>query len=320
MPAFTPGLDIRQLVKHFDGPSGQGVLAVDRVSFQVAPGTVFGLVGPNGAGKTTIIRIIMGILGADEGEVRFGGRPITRLSRRVPSGESRRFGYLPEERGLYQKSGLRETLVYLTQLKGLSGADAGRRVDAYLERFDLQAYAHKNIQTLSKGNQQKAQFIAAVAHQPDVVILDEPFAGLDPVNQLVLKEIIGELQGRGTTLIFSTHQMEQVERLCDRFCLINRGRVVLGGTLAEVKRERGESCVQVTFEGGLPVGLDRWLTILETRDDTVMGRLKQGLAPTLKGLVDLGQVVEFKVRQPTLEEIFIETVKGSERALQEEQS
>ena len=303
MPPFTPGLDIRQLVKQFDGPSGQDVRAVDQVSFQVDPGTVFGLLGPNGAGKTTIIRIIMGILGADGGTVHYGGRPITRLSR---------FGYLPEERGLYQKSGLRETLVYLTQLKGLSGADAGHRVDACLERFDLQAQASKNIQTLSKGNQQKAQFIAAIAHEPEVVILDEPFAGLDPVNQLVLKEVIGELQAQGTTILFSTHQMEQVERLCDRLCLIHRGRVVLEGTLAEVRSERGGSCVQVTFEGGLPTGLDRWLTILETKDDRVVGSLKDGLAPTLKGLMDLGQVVEFKVRQPTLEEIFIETVKGSE--------
>ena len=294
------GLEIHRLMKVFDG-----VQAVDGASFQVAPGTIFGLLGPNGAGKTTIIRIIMGILGADEGEIRYQGHPITRL-------ESRRFGYLPEERGLYQKTRLRETLIYLARLKGLAPADAAGRVDAYLERFELQEYAQKNIQALSRGNQQKAQFIAAVVHQPEVVILDEPFAGLDPVNQIILKEIISELQAGGATILLSTHQMEQVERLCQAICLINRGRVVLEGSLAEVKDDHSEQRVEVTFDGIIPEGVDRWLAVLETRDSTVTGELKRGLAPTLKGLVDLGRVLEFKVREPTLEEIFISAVKEPE--------
>jgi len=299
-PPANQGLEIHHLMKVFDG-----VQAVDGVSFKVAPGAIFGLLGPNGAGKTTIIRIIMGILGADEGEIRYQGHPITRL-------ESRRFGYLPEERGLYQKTRLRETLIYLARLKGLAPADAAGRVDAYLERFELQEYAQKNIQTLSRGNQQKAQFIAAIVHQPEVVILDEPFAGLDPVNQIILKEIISELQAGGATILLSTHQMEQVERLCQAICLINRGRVVLEGSLAEVKDDHSEQRVEVTFDGIIPEGVDRWLAVLETRDSTVTGELKRGLAPTLKGLVDLGRVLEFKVREPTLEEIFISAVKEPE--------
>lgn len=301
----SQGLDICRLVKTFDG-----LTAVDGVSFQVEPGTIFGLLGPNGAGKTTIIRIIIGILGAEEGEVHYQGHPITRL-------ESRRFGYLPEERGLYQKTRLRETLVYLARLKGLARAEAAARVGAYLERFELQAYAHKNIQALSKGNQQKAQFIAAIVHQPGILILDEPFVGLDPVNQIVLKEIITELRAGGTTILFSTHQMEQVERLCQSICLINRGQVVLSGSLSEVKAGYSQRCVEVTFEGSIPDEVDQWLAVLETRDGstgqgTVVGNLKRGLAPTLKGLVDLGRVLEFKVREPTLEEIFIEAVKGEQ--------
>jgi len=304
-PSDSQGLDICRLVKTFDG-----LVAVDKVSFKVEPGAIFGLLGPNGAGKTTIIRVVMGILGADEGEVRYQGHPITRL-------ESRRFGYLPEERGLYQKTRLRETLIYLARLKGLAPADAAGRVDAYLEQLELQEYAQKNIRALSRGNQQKAQFIAAIVHQPEVVILDEPFAGLDPVNQIILKEIISELQAGGATILLSTHQMEQVERLCQAICLINRGRVVLDGSLAEVKDDhslsgQGEQRVEVTFDGSIPEGVDRWLAVLETRDSTVTGELKRDLAPTLKGLVDLGRVLEFKVREPTLEEIFISAVKEPE--------
>lgn len=297
-PSDSQGLDISRLVKNFNG-----LVAVDDVSFKVAPGASFGLLGPNGAGKTTIIRIVMGILGADNGEVQYQGQPITRL-------ESRRFGYLPEERGLYQKTHLRETLVYLARLKGLTFSEAAGRVDAYLERFELQDYAQKNIQTLSKGNQQKAQFIAAIVHEPEVVILDEPFVGLDPVNQIVLKEIITELQAGGATILLSSHQMEQVERLCQAICLIDRGRVVLEGSLVDVKGAHSEQRVEVTFDRSIPEGVDRWLAAPETRDSTVAGELKRGLAPTLKGLMDLGRVLEFKVRESTLEEIFIKAVKG----------
>ncbi|UCD39123.1 MAG: ATP-binding cassette domain-containing protein [Fidelibacterota bacterium] len=287
-------------MKTFDG-----LTAVNGVTFQVERGSVFGLLGPNGAGKTTIIRIIMGILGADGGAVHYDGHPITRL-------ESRRFGYLPEERGLYQKTRLRETLVYLARLKGLTQTEATDRVDHYLARFDLTAYAHRNIQALSKGNQQKAQFIAAVVHQPSMIFLDEPFAGLDPVNQIIIKEIIGELQAAGATILLSTHQMESAERLCRAICLIDHGKVVLEGGLSEVKSSYGERCVEVTFDGAIPNEVAQWLQVVETRKNTVIGNLKGGLAPTLKALVELSPVLEFKVREPTLEEIFIAAVKGEQ--------
>lgn len=298
MTGAAPGLEVRRLEKRFNA-----LRAVDQVSFQVSLGTVFGLIGPNGAGKTTVIRIIMGILGADRGEVRYEGH---RISRR----DSRRFGYLPEERGLYQKTKLHETLVYLARLKGLIRHTAADRVDRYLERFDLTAFRRKPIQALSKGNQQKVQFIAAIMHQPAVVILDEPFAGLDPVNQIVLKEMIAELKELGATILLSTHHMDQVERLCDHICLINEGRVILSGKLAEVKAKASDSTLEITFEGGLPEGIEQWLEILETKGAKVIGSPRKEVAPTLKGLMDLGGVVAFQAREPTLEEIFIEAVKG----------
>ncbi len=296
--ANNTGLELVGLVKRFDGST-----ALDGISMAVQPGAIFGLLGPNGAGKTTALRIIMGILGADEGQVLYRGRPITRL-------QSRSFGYLPEERGLYPKTRLRETLIYLAQLKGLEHQTAAVRVEEYLERFELGAYAQRNVRTMSKGNQQKAQFIAAVAHHPKVVILDEPFAGLDPVNQIVLKELIDELRAQGTTILFSTHQMDQVERLCDTICLIDAGRVVLSGPLAQVKADHAEPTMEVTFEGGLPEGLQQWLRVTGTHDNTAVGHPRGELPATLAGLVALGPVSEFKLREPTLEDIFIEVVRG----------
>lgn len=299
MAADSPGLEVSQLTKRF-----HTFKAVDGVSFHVRAGSIFGLIGPNGAGKTTAIRIIMGILGADGGEVRYQGRIVSRS-------DSRRFGYLPEERGLYQKTKLGETLAYLAELKGVDRATAHTRVAAYLARFDLADYSKKPIQTLSKGNQQKVQFIAAVLHQPVLAILDEPFTGLDPVNQIVLREIIGELQAQGTTILLSTHQMEQVERMCDRICLINNGQVIVEGDLAEIKARFGTTALEVTFSETAPLGLDKWLEVLETNDATVVGVPRHDQAQTLKGLMALGEVVAFNRREPSLEQIFIAAVRGT---------
>lgn len=299
MADASPGLEVSQLTKSF-----HTFKAVDGVSFHVKAGSIFGLIGPNGAGKTTVIRIIMGILGADKGEVCYQGRIVSRR-------DSRRFGYLPEERGLYQKTKLGETLVYLAELKGLDRATAHTRVETYLARFDLADYSNKPIQALSKGNQQKVQFIAAVLHQPVLAILDEPFTGLDPVNQIVLKEIIGELQAQGTTILLSTHQMEQVERMCDRICLLNKGKVIVEGELTEIKTRFGSTALEVTFSETVPPGLDKWLEVLETRDATVVGRPRHEQSMTLKGLMVLGKVVAFRQREPSLEQIFIAAVRGT---------
>jgi ABC-2 type transport system ATP-binding protein len=218
------GLELHRLVKTFNG-----LTAVDEVSLTIEPGDVYGLLGPNGAGKTTILRLIMGILEHDRGELHYQGQPIT-------SKQRRRFGYLPEERGLYQRTRVGETLIYLAQLQGLSHETAASSVDQALERFELKTEGSKRIQMLSKGNQQKVQFIAAIAHGPSVLILDEPFAGLDPLNQVLLKEMLVELQQGGTTILLSTHHMDQAERLCHNITLLNHGRVILEGPLAEIKR------------------------------------------------------------------------------------
>ncbi len=300
MPSENLGLEVLGLCKAYEG-----IQAVDDVTLRARPGAILGLLGPNGAGKTTTIRVIMGILGADSGEVLYQGASLTPEDRR-------KFGYLPEERGLYQKPKLVETLVYLAELKGLSRAAATTAVGEHLERLGLADRAREPVSALSKGNQQKAQFIAAVVSDPDVIILDEPFTGLDPVNQQILKEIIEEQRARGKVILLSSHQLEQVERLCDEICLINAGQVVLEGSLDEVKRRYSTQRVDVTFRGEVPGGIDRWLEISGQNDNKVTGHLKGGMAESLQGLVALGQVEEFKLREPSLEEIFVAVVQGEQ--------
>lgn len=292
------GLDLNNLVKTFNG-----LTAVDGVSIHLAPGSIHGLLGPNGAGKTTILRMIMGILEPDRGELRYQGQGIT------PS-QRRQFGYLPEERGLYQRTRVRETLIYLTRLRDLNAQAAVSRVDEQLERFELTSEGSKRIQQLSKGNQQKLQFIAAIAHNPVLLILDEPFAGLDPINQVLLKLNLDELREAGTTILLSTHQMDHAERLCQTITLLNRGRIVLDGSMADIKGQHPARVVEVTFEGQLPAEIDRWLRIIETHETTVIGELKRDNEKTRSALLAAGQVREFKIRAPSLEEIFVETIRG----------
>lgn len=300
MPSETSrGLDLNNLVKTFNG-----LTAVDEVSIHIDPGSIYGLLGPNGAGKTTILRMIMGILEPDKGKLRYQGHSITHEKRR-------RFGYLPEERGLYQRTGVRETLIYLAQLQGFSHRAATSSVDMALTRFELETEGSKRIQMLSKGNQQKLQFIAAIIHGPSLLILDEPFAGLDPVNQLLLKEILGELQQAGTTILLSTHQMDQVERLCQNITLLNHGRVIMKGSLVDIKRSASKQVVEIVFADLIPDGIDQWLNIIEIHDTTVIGELRQGDLTTWNQMIAAGQVREFKIREPRLEDIFIEAVRGS---------
>ncbi len=203
----------------------QEVIAVDHISFEIEKGDIYGLLGPNGAGKTTAIRMMMGILEPDEGEIIWNGHSINREDRV-------NFGYLPEERGLYQKQKLKETLQYLGRLRGMSRKELNSEIDKWLERFNFSDSADRKIEELSKGNQQKVQFILALLHKPEFIILDEPFTGLDPINQVLLKDIIQEQRDEGVTFIFSTHQMEQVERLCTNICLINKGRILIEGPLS----------------------------------------------------------------------------------------
>jgi len=218
------------------------VVAVDDVSLQVDSGKIFGLIGPNGAGKTTTIRMILNIISPDKGTVLFDG---IRFNRNIQD----RIGYLPEERGLYKKNKLLDTILYFAGLRGIDGIETKKKALEWLRRFDLEAYAKRKVEELSKGNQQKAQFITSILHNPDYIVLDEPFSGLDPVNQIILKDILQELKQQGKAIIFSTHQMDSAEKLCDEICLINRGKIVLEGSLKEVKQKFGKNSVHVEFVG-----------------------------------------------------------------------
>jgi len=218
------------------------VLAVDDVSLQVEPGKIFGLIGPNGAGKTTTIRMILDITTPDQGTITFDG---ARFDRTIQN----RIGYLPEERGLYKKNKLLDTIVYFASLRGMNGVQAKQKALEWLRRFELESYAKRKVEELSKGNQQKVQFITAILHNPEYIVLDEPFSGLDPVNQIVLKDILQELKQQGKAIIFSTHQMDSAEKLCDEICLVNHGKIVLEGSMKEVKQKFGTNSVRVEFSG-----------------------------------------------------------------------
>ena len=234
---MNPTISVSNIKKRF----GE-VIAVDDVSFDVYPGEIFGLLGPNGAGKTTSIRMILDIFRPDHGEISlFGGKMNESLKNRI--------GYLPEERGLYKDLKLEQTLVFLGSLKGMSERNAKKQLTDWLKRFDLFDHREKKIQDLSRGMQQKAQFIATLLHNPDLIIVDEPFSGLDPVNTRLVKNIIMELCDQGKTIIMSTHQMHQVEAMCSRIVLINEGRTVLYGQVEKIKRDFSGNAVQISGHG-----------------------------------------------------------------------
>lgn len=277
--------------------------AVEDVSFSAEPGQILGLLGPNGAGKTTSIRIILDIYRADSGMVSVLDGPMT-------EGKKARIGYLPEERGLYQDLPLEPCLLYLATLKGVAPKVARQRLGEYLERFDLAAHKNKKVKELSKGMQQKAQMINTVLHQPDLIIIDEPFAALDPINTQMVKDLILQLRDGGATILMSTHQMHQAEELCDRIVLIDQGRDVLSGKLDEVRRRYMGHAVIVRVAGELPP--------LEGVASTARqnGSLRLALAESaspqdvLRQLVAHGAAVErFEIAVPTLDEIFIRAVK-----------
>ena len=276
--------------------------AVVDVSFDVERGEIFGLLGPNGAGKTTTIRMMLDIFRPDRGTVSILGGP-------MDEEKKDRIGYMPEERGLYQELPLERCLLYLASLKDLPAAEARERLAGYLERFDLAAHKGKKVKELSKGMQQKAQIINTLLHQPELVVIDEPFTALDPINTQLVKDVMGELRERGTTILMSTHQMHQVEELCDRILLIDEGRDVLYGKLDEIRRRYSGHAVLVSAAGELP-------TLAGVEEVTSHnGALKLALAEdtlpqdVLGALVAQGVVVErFEIAVPTLDEIFIRVV------------
>lgn len=294
-----PVLSLKNVTKQFDS-----FVAVQDLSFEVSESSIFGLLGPNGAGKTTTIRMIVDIFAPDSGEVRV-------LGDRVSHTLQQRIGYLPEERGLYKKMKVGEQLLFFAELKGLNAAEASKRIDTWLEKLQLSDWKNKKSMELSKGMQQKVQFIATVLHDPDLLILDEPFSGLDPVSVDVLKAAILELKARGKSVIFSTHQMEQVEQMCDDICLINRSRKVLGGSLREVKARYGRNTIIMDYEGPDGFLQARQIKHLKRYPNYVEIRMEDGAdaQQILQQAVSGGaRVNRFELVEPSLHEIFIESV------------
>ncbi len=280
--------------------------AVEDLSFNVKSGRVFGFLGPNGAGKTTTIRMIVGITYPDEGKIElFGEKVSTEIQNRI--------GYLPEERGLYKKIKVQEQLRYFAALKGVSQMEADKRIDFWLDRMKLSEWKKKKTTDLSKGMSQKIQFIATVLHDPDLLILDEPFSGLDPVNVEFLIEVIAELKAQHKTIIFSTHLMETAERLCDDIILINKSRKVIGGTLREVKESYNKNMIALRAFGGENVLADETLVskIISHADELEVHLAETADAQVLlKNLIESGaRVSKFEQVEPSLNDIFIEKVK-----------
>ncbi len=293
-------IQLQSISKYFEE-----VTAVDHVSFRIEKGDIYGLLGPNGAGKTTAIRMLMGILEPDEGKIIWNGHTISRENRV-------NFGYLPEERGLYQKQKLKETLQYFGRLRRVSGKELNSEIDMWLERFDFSDSAGRKIEELSKGNQQKVQFILALLHKPDFIILDEPFTGLDPINQVLLKDIIQEKREEGVTFIFSTHQMEQVERLCTNICLINKGKILIEGSLSAVKEKHRKNAVTVKYEGELKNdNLEQFIPEFQNDNCELSGVLKTPTTDFLDWLNKQVEIISFTQSTPTLEQIFIEEVHSA---------
>jgi ABC-2 type transport system ATP-binding protein len=290
-------ISLENVTKSYDG-----VHAVNNVSLRVRQGAVLGLLGPNGAGKTSTIRMVMNILVPDEGSIRVFDEPVSDKTREA-------IGYLPEERGLYPRMKVREVITFLASLRGVPEAEANRRAGEWLERFDLKDWAEKEVRDLSKGMQQKVQFIAAVLHQPRLIILDEPFSGLDPVNAATVKDVMLEMRAQGTTVVLSTHRMEQVERMCDSICLIDKGQNVLDGDLRAIKQSYGKNTMQIEFTGP-----DTFLSHPSVASVNRFGtgaeaKLKPGADPQqiLKAALESGaQITRFELLEPSLNDIFIE--------------
>lgn len=292
-------LELKDVVKTYENHT-----AVDGVSFNVPKGRIFGLLGPNGAGKTSLIRIITTITRADSGTVLFNGEP---LGARHPEA----IGYMPEERGLYKKMQVGEHLIYLAQLKGLTAAEAKSEIDYWFKKFDIEDWWDKKIEELSKGMQQKIQFIATVIHKPNLLILDEPFSGLDPVNTNLIKDEIYQLNQQGTSIIFSTHRMEQVEEVCEEIVLIHKGKNILSGMVKDVKNRFKENLFEVKFEGELPADIEEKFRLEKRTADSLVIKINEGddSNDMLQYLVKNGlHIISFKEILPTLNEIFIKQV------------
>jgi len=292
-------LELKFVCKSYDG-----VVAVDRLSLPISKGCIYGLLGPNGAGKTTVLRMMVGILIPDQGEVCISGEPFERRHLKT-------IGYLPEERGLYRNARIGELLLYLGELKGLTRSTTQRRIKELAERLGIDAALTRRIEELSKGMEQKIQLLTAMIHDPQLLILDEPFAGLDPLNCALLMELLLELKRAGRTVLFSSHRMDRVERLCDEVCLINHGRSVLQGGVTELKARFGGRRVRLVYRGEAPFLNANGLIESYTRGDNMV-ELRLGpdadSQKLLRTVAATATIVSYEMVEPSLEEIFIEAV------------
>lgn len=296
-------LSIHNVVKTFSNHT-----AVDRVSLDVPKGRIFGMLGPNGAGKTTLIRMITSITNPDSGEIYIDGEKLHGM-------HPHEIGYMPEERGLYKKMKVGEQLIYLARLKGLTPAQAKNKLDFWLNKFEITGWWDKKIEELSKGMQQKVQFIATIVHDPKLIILDEPFSGLDPINTNLIKDEIYELNKNGASVIFSTHRMEQVEQICEDIALINKGKIILQGNVAKIKDDYKENKYLVEFEGKLPAELKTdSFQVIDDTDSGLIIKISEGHQPNelLKGLIERNiEIKKYQEILPSLNQIFIKKVGES---------
>ena len=298
-------LELHNLKKYFSSQK-----AVDDISFNVETGNIFGLLGPNGAGKTTLIRMITGIFYPDEGHINFNGRQFQPLK------DVERIGYMPEERGLYKKMKIGEQTLYLAQLKGLSRAEAMAGIKEWFVKFEMDSWWNKKVEDLSKGMSQKLQFVTTILHNPRLIILDEPFSGLDPVNTNLIKDEIFRLAKQGSTIIFSTHRMEQVEEICDHIVLVNKGKKILDGTVKQVKQDFKENLFSIKMEipqQGLQAPVKPFEVVTSSSNSYII-KIKDGQRPNdvLSFLLKEGaEIHAFNEMLPSLNDIFIRLVEGT---------
>ncbi len=299
-------IETKGIEKHYSNH-----LALDDVSIKVPQGSIYGLLGPNGAGKTTLIRIINQITGPDKGEVLFDGHPLK-------PNDIYRIGYLPEERGLYKKMKVGEQALFLAQLKGLSRAEALKRLKYWFERFEIQAWWNKKIEELSKGMAQKVQFLVTIIHEPELLIFDEPFSGFDPINVQLVKDEILALKRKGTTIIFSTHNMASVEELCDHITLINKSRNILSGQIDEVRQSYGSNVFEISFRGepaALQQSLDGKFDLLNIDTENSLPKAQVRLNTQLESnkllqaIIPVVDIVSFNPIVPSMHDIFIQVVQ-----------
>jgi ABC-2 type transport system ATP-binding protein len=302
-----PILEVTDLQKNFATQ-----VAVNKLSFQLEQGSIFGLLGPNGAGKTTLIRMITGIFYPDAGSIRFQGHPFD------PARDIIQIGYMPEERGLYKKMKIGEQALYLARLKGLSKQEALQKVKEWFVKFEMQSWWNKKVEDLSKGMQQKLQFVITVLHEPKMIILDEPFSGLDPVNSNLIKDEIYRLAHNGASIIFSTHRMEQVEEICDHIILMNKGEKILDGSVSGVKQQFKENLFAVGVEGAAGHESAAFKVVGQRNGQWVV-KITEGYRPNdvLRYFIDQGKdITAFTEILPSLSDIFIRLVEGTPLARQ----